>query len=117
MAKKFTSMAGMTGNYRITLVDAEPVEVRVIGADILRWEQTNSGKSFFEGEIGLSRLSYVGWAAMKRTNKTDMSLAEFMKSFVDLESEDDTPEPEADEEEEGGGVDLPDPSEGDTTDW
>ena len=120
MAKKFTSMAGMTGNYRITLVDQEPVEVHVIGADILRWEQNNGVKSFFEGEVGLSRLSYVAWAAMRRTGVTGLTLADFMKSFVDLEAEDDKDDEDEDEEDaqEGDdGVELPDPSEGDTTAW
>ena len=114
----FKSMAGFTGLHRVTLVDQEPIEVNVIGADIMRWEQNEKGKSFFDGTPSLSRLCFVTWAAMKRQQMTEVTFSEFMKAFVDLEAEEDEDEDtEGDDDEEGGGVELPDPSEGDTTAW
>lgn len=119
MAKKYTSMAGMTGNHRVTLVEHDPVIVRIIGADIMRWEQNEGGKSFFEGEIGLSRMAYPAWAAMRRKHLTELTFAEFMKNLEDLESEDDVEEEASDEDEDGAAevVELPGPTEADTTAW
>lgn len=120
MSKQFKSMAGLTGEYRIKLVDQEPIEVRIIGADMMRWEQSEKGRSFFEGDtIPLSRLAFAAWAALRRTNKTELVFAEFMKSVEDIETEktDDESDEDEDVEDVDDGVVLPDPTDGDTTAW
>ena len=106
---EYTSLAIVAGDYRVTLVDAEPVLIRIIGADILRWEQVN-GKSFFAGEVGLSRLAWIAWAAMTRKKLTELSVADFMASLEDLEKQDEEPE-QSGEVEEDEGVPLPSPTE------
>lgn len=107
MAAEFTSLAVIAGLYRVKLIDAEPVEVRVIGADILRWEQVN-GKSFFAGEVGLSRIAWVLWAAMRRGKLTALEVADFMAAVEDLEKQDDEPPAEAEDDNEG--AELPTPT-------
>ena len=98
------SMAGVTGAYRVTLTGEEPVEVTLIAADIMRYEQVNA-KSFFSGDVSLSRIAWVVWAAMRRTKRTDLEVAEFLARVEDIESEDDGAE-----EDEDDGVQLPDPT-------
>ena len=114
MAAEYTSLAIVAGDYRVTLVDAEPVLIRIIGADILRWEQVN-GKSFFAGEVGLSRLAWIAWAAMTRKKLTELTVQDFMSSLEDLEKQDEEPEVSGEEEDEG--VPLPPPTEADGVVW
>ena len=108
---QFHSLTAVTGLYQAKLVgDAEALEVRVIGADVLRWEQVNQ-KSFFAGEVGLSRIAWIVWAALRRTKTLDVEVAEFMASLEDVLAESD----EVDEDEDDDGVELPTPTEADFT--
>lgn len=105
----FNSMAGVTGLYRVTLTGQEPVEVRIIGADVMRYEQSQN-KSFFAGDVSFTRVAWVAWAAMKRKGFTDLSVADFLKEIEDVEREaqaDDAEELLADD----GTGDLGDPTE------
>ena len=111
--RQFASLTdGLTGGYQVVLVDAdEPLEVDVIGADLLRWEQVTKG-SFFSGEVGLSRIVWIVWAAARRQRKTTDEVAEFMAKVVEIRTEDNRP-PAAEEDTEADeyGVPLPDPTE------
>lgn len=120
---QFNSMAGVTGLYRAILAGQEPLEVRVIGADVMRYEQIQK-KSFFAGEgVSFTRIAFVVWAALKRTEQTDLSVQDFLKGLEDIEREgaDDEDEDEDDDgDAEGalgddGSMELPDPTEVDTT--
>lgn len=110
MSVSYKSMAGITGGFRVTLIGSEePLEVRVIGADIARWEQNNKA-SFFAGDsVSFSRLCYIAWAALKRTQQTEMKFEEFIASLEDLERESEDDDEET--EDEGDGVELPAPTE------
>lgn len=109
--KKFVSLAGLTGNYRVTLVDQEddPILVRVIASDVLRWEQVNN-KSFFEGEVSFSRMVWVAWAALRRQKLTDLDIDKFLVGIIDVEQE-----RVDDDDDEDAQVNLPVPTEADTT--
>lgn len=102
---EFVSLAVVAGLYRVTLVEQEPVDVNVIGADIMRWEQVN-GKSFFEGAAGLSRIAWVAWAAMRRQKLTDLEVADFIAQVADLERQAEAEDDEDDEE----AAELPTPT-------
>lgn len=110
----FTNIGIITGIYRVTLVDAEPILVKVIGADIMRWEQVNN-KSFFEGALGYSRMAWVVWAAMTRGKLTELKLPEFLPVVEEIERQDEEPEKSGEAEDEG--VPLPDPTEAAGTAW
>lgn len=110
MSIKYQSMSAIAGPARVTLVDEEPVEFRIIAADVIRFEQ-NHKTSFFEGTPGLSRIGWVAWAAMKRLGLTELKPEEFLSKIADIETEDES----ADEDDvEDEGVDLPGPTEADT---
>lgn len=116
---KFNSMAGVTGLYRAILTGQEPLEVRVIGADVMRYEQIQK-KSFFEGDgISFTRIAFVVWAALHRTGQTDLNVQDFLKGLEDIEREGADDEDEDDEFEgdlgDDGSMELPDPTEVDTT--
>lgn len=111
MSKRFVSLSAISGTYRVTFLDGDPVEVEVIGADVMRWEQVNQ-KSFFASDPSLSRIAWVVWAAMRRQRLTDLEVSAFIASVADLEQGRDTTG-EDDEDEEG--VALPDPTEADIT--
>lgn len=113
MSKQFQSVALVTGDYEVKLVnDEEPIIVRVIGADILRWEQVNQG-SFYAGEVSLSRMAWVVWAALRRQRKTDLEVSAFLAQVEDLAVEREMAED--DEAEDDDSAWLPDPTEADTT--
>lgn len=106
---KFASVAGLTGNYRIRFLDTEePLIVRVIAADIMRWEQVNA-KSFFEGTPSLTRMMWVAWAACRRQRLTDVDTpADWFKQIEDLEKEEIDDDEDSDTEEV---AELPTPTE------
>ena len=106
MAREFVSLAGITGDYRVTLQDRDPLDVAVIGADVMRWEQINQ-RSFFEGTPSLSRIAFVCWAALRRTKQLDIPVEQFLRDVVDVEQS--TPADD-DAEDEAGAV-LADPIE------
>lgn len=106
---KFESVAGLTGRYRITLDGEEPVIITVIAADIMRWEQVNS-KSFFAGDVSLTRMAWVAWAACKRLKHTDLDVADFLARVEDVEKEDLGDGGDDVDEEDEEAVELPDPT-------
>lgn len=103
-----------TGEFVAEMVSGEAYRVRVIAADVMRWEQVNQAAftAASMSEFPLSRFAWIVWAALKRDRQIDIRVDEFMAQLAQLEQVPDADET-ADVPEDD--VVLPDPTGADTT--